>query len=366
MGGGPAGAACGIETARNGLETIIFEKGEHGREKVCGEGLIPDAQRALKQLGVFEEVEKRAKKISKAIIYGWKGEEIPVDMSSMTLQRKKLDQILRDEVENQGGIILYESPIKEVEIREKGVDVKDISGNSYEGDILVLATGADIKLASSLGFEFSRPEAFAVRGYIPNKEDLRDLLFWMDDELSSGYYWAFPCPGNVINVGVGNFGLEKVKLKKLLGGFVRENFDERSVLDMKGAPIRCGLREGPFYSDRVVLVGENVSTTYNLTGEGIGKAMESGMLAGEVINKIKDHYSERGLKEYCLGLEKTKGFHEAYTFALGLMSRPVKNYLFTKLLKYSSKARKTLALIVRKDADPGKVFSFRGFMKNLL
>ena len=43
IGGGPAGTAAGITAARAGLKVILFEKGPHGRDKVCGDGLTPRA-----------------------------------------------------------------------------------------------------------------------------------------------------------------------------------------------------------------------------------------------------------------------------------------------------------------------------------
>ncbi|MFI0528315.1 MAG: FAD-dependent oxidoreductase, partial [Ilumatobacteraceae bacterium] len=36
IGGGPGGAAAAMVAARAGLKVIVFEKGPHGRDKVCG------------------------------------------------------------------------------------------------------------------------------------------------------------------------------------------------------------------------------------------------------------------------------------------------------------------------------------------
>jgi thioredoxin reductase len=41
IGGGPAGAAAAIRAARAGAKVVVFEKGKHGRDKVCGDGLTP-------------------------------------------------------------------------------------------------------------------------------------------------------------------------------------------------------------------------------------------------------------------------------------------------------------------------------------
>ena len=52
IGGGPAGAAAAIQAARHGINVTVFEKAEHGRDKVCGDGLTPRAVGALNDLGI--------------------------------------------------------------------------------------------------------------------------------------------------------------------------------------------------------------------------------------------------------------------------------------------------------------------------
>ena len=52
IGGGPAGAAAAIRAARAGASVVVFEKGPHGRDKVCGDGLTPRAVAALEDLEI--------------------------------------------------------------------------------------------------------------------------------------------------------------------------------------------------------------------------------------------------------------------------------------------------------------------------
>ena len=52
IGGGPAGAATAIRAARAGASVVVFEKGPHGRDKICGDGLTPRAVAALDELKI--------------------------------------------------------------------------------------------------------------------------------------------------------------------------------------------------------------------------------------------------------------------------------------------------------------------------
>ena len=56
VGAGPAGSACAQALARAGLDVVLVDQHDFPRDKVCGDGLIPDTHAALKRLGVYEEV----------------------------------------------------------------------------------------------------------------------------------------------------------------------------------------------------------------------------------------------------------------------------------------------------------------------
>jgi flavin-dependent dehydrogenase len=52
IGGGPAGLAASIAAARAGLSVLVADVNEPPIDRLCGEGLLPDALAALSQLGV--------------------------------------------------------------------------------------------------------------------------------------------------------------------------------------------------------------------------------------------------------------------------------------------------------------------------
>ncbi|HET6315264.1 MAG TPA: FAD-dependent oxidoreductase, partial [Chloroflexota bacterium] len=56
VGAGPAGSACAQWLARAGVDVVLADQHAFPRDKICGDGLIPDAHAALRQLGVADEV----------------------------------------------------------------------------------------------------------------------------------------------------------------------------------------------------------------------------------------------------------------------------------------------------------------------
>lgn len=56
VGAGPGGSSTAAFTARKGLSTLILDRTDFPRDKVCGDGLTPQALYWLDQLGCIDEV----------------------------------------------------------------------------------------------------------------------------------------------------------------------------------------------------------------------------------------------------------------------------------------------------------------------
>ena len=54
VGAGPAGSACAQWLAAAGLDVVLADQHNFPRDKVCGDGLIPDSHAALRRLGVYK------------------------------------------------------------------------------------------------------------------------------------------------------------------------------------------------------------------------------------------------------------------------------------------------------------------------
>ena len=58
VGAGPAGSTVAALTARAGLSTLVIERAQFPREKVCGDCLNPGAWKILDHLGVSELIDR--------------------------------------------------------------------------------------------------------------------------------------------------------------------------------------------------------------------------------------------------------------------------------------------------------------------
>ena len=102
VGAGPAGSACAQWLALRGVDVVLVDQHEFPRDKVCGDGLIPDAHDALQRLGVYDEVMAVAERVPHLGCIGPRGGRIDVPGRLAVLQRRLLDDILKRAAERAG------------------------------------------------------------------------------------------------------------------------------------------------------------------------------------------------------------------------------------------------------------------------
>ena len=176
----------------------------------------------------------------------------------------------------------------------------------------VLATGASAAALHAAGMMTRRAaSAMAARIYVQVEKAQDDhaggaltgalQVVWRKD-LSPGYGWIFPGPQGIFNLGVGTFqdhrraGRERPNLRTMLDTFLAQNRGAQRLLEkgrvlgpLKGAPLRSTLGGARWWRPGLLVCGEAAGSTYDFTGEGIGKALETGMLAAQsLLAGLKD------------------------------------------------------------------------------
>jgi geranylgeranyl reductase family protein len=394
IGAGPAGSACAQMLARAGLHTVLVDQHDFPRDKVCGDGLIPDAHAALRRLGVHDEVMAQAQPAQHVACIGPRGGRVDVPGSVAVLPRKVLDHILVRAAQRAGAALhtplRFEAPLldgsKVVGARLKRGD----EAAEVRAPWVVMATGAppQAMIASEL-CQRRTPTGIALRGYVSNEAmvgRVRALEIVWHKRLKQGYGWIFPCPGGVFNIGVGLgdcFGLagsgrlrmQDVNLRQVFEAFCEIYAPARELMatgtllgELKGAPLRCSL-DGALYSRAGMLAtGEAIGSTYDFSGEGIGKAMQTGMLAAAAI--VKGREQQRGeaavRADYEQGLRALQPRFELYRKASRVNAHPWLADLVIWRARNSPRILRRMSGVLEETANPGNLVSARGFAKLFL
>jgi glycine/D-amino acid oxidase-like deaminating enzyme len=134
IGAGPGGSAAAITAARAGLRVTMFEKGPHGRDKVCGDGLTPRAVAALGELKIDLAPAHRIDGLR--MIAGKKTRELAWPASERfpghgaVWPRQRFDNHLMDVAAEAGAEIRYETEALPVLEGDRVVGV-DAGGERY-------------------------------------------------------------------------------------------------------------------------------------------------------------------------------------------------------------------------------------------
>ena len=300
IGAGPAGSAAAIVAARAGVRVTVFEKGAHGRDKVCGDGLTPRAIAALDHLSIDHSSAHRidglrmiAGKTSRELLWP---ETDRFPGHGGVWPRHRFDTYLMDIALASGADIRFETEALPVLEDGRVVGVQTSSGEQFRAPMTVLAAGAQGAAAKILGAERDPNEPFglAIRAYAPTprhaERHLEACLSLRDEHGTAvpGYGWMFPAGDGTVNIGVGALstmkGFKKLNLNTLLDQYaslVRESWSLGDYIDKPRAwrlPMSCTRRHGPGW----VAVGDAAGFVNPMNGEGIDYGLESGTLAAEL------------------------------------------------------------------------------------
>ena len=373
VGGGPSGAVAGIHLLKNKFKVTLFEKGNKNRNKICGEGLTPESQNILKIVNLYDKVKKFALEVNEMTVFDLSNRPISLKNKYLTLERSMLDLLLREEVEELGGSIIYNSTIVDWFKNRKSVTVEDTSGKKYEGDVLVLATGADNSLSKKGNWITTPYTAVAIRAYGKNTTNCKTLEFYMHRKLFPAYGWVFPLPNNRINIGVYTHKdsgptRDVSKLMKIFYDVLAERYSSSFELlsPLQGWTLQTGLHGKNISDDRVLLVGENIASTYNLSGEGIGPAMKSGFLAAKTIIEADGIFTKSSLCKYEIMIQKELGpMHFGYNKLMKLFKYKPFFTVATWILRRSKRARIMVEEIIDEKITFKKVFRLQSLIGHI-
>jgi geranylgeranyl reductase family protein len=315
VGGGPAGSSAACIIAKSGLSVLLIDKSEFPRDKCCGDGLTTMALRLSEELGLKILNLDNLKVVDEAVIHFPSGrrEVFPLPKKGLfaaVVPRAEYDLALID---------LARELMVDVRLGHKFSSVNfdgertflDIEGlGEVETSFVVAADGAwsPVRRSLNLGKSQSRGEWLAFRQYISGVEtDRNNLHVWFEKDLLPGYAWSFPLPDGKANVG---FGVLKSKHSSAseIAQLARDLLNRDSISKTLGEnikldgrqtawPIPARISSQQLTSGSVIFVGDAAASTDVLTGEGIGQALLTGILAGEAIKSGRSQKTVTSLYE---------------------------------------------------------------------
>ena len=319
VGAGPAGAAAAITLARAGRSVVLLDKATFPRDKICGDGLTTGALRLLEDLGLDPATIPSWQPVEDVVVTSPSGREttFPLPRGAGTYaavaRRTELDAALVD-VARAAGVEVREGHACTAATEQADRVVLDVEGiGPVEARYVIAADGMWSPMRKHLGV--ASPgylgEWHAFRQYFTDvgPRAASELFVWFEPDLLPGYAWSFPLPDGGANVGFGiqrdSGKVERVQDMKRLWPELLERPHIRAVLGPdarpesphRAWPIPARVDDVVLSTARTLFVGDAAAATDAMTGEGIGQALLTGILAAQAIEahgldaaKVTDTY----------------------------------------------------------------------------
>lgn len=301
VGGGPAGAAAAITLADAGREVLVVDKATFPRDKCCGDGLTTLALRLLQELDFDPSTVASWFDVDGVQLRSPSGREmslpLPHDAGSYAAvaRRQDLDAALLQLASSRGADVREGVAMRGLTPHDDHIAVQLDSTTSVRARYVIGADGmwSPTRKALGLNVDGYRGEWHAFRQYRrADGPESRQLWVWFEPDLLPGYAWSFPLPNGVVNVGFGIVRgdsmsgaalaalwrdlLERPHISRVLGEHEPEG-------PHRAWPIPARLPDIGLTGPRTLFVGDAATATDPMTGEGIGQALETGMLAAHAI-----------------------------------------------------------------------------------
>jgi menaquinone-9 beta-reductase len=304
VGAGPAGSAAAVTLARAGREVVVVDKARFPRDKICGDGLTAGALRLLEDLGLDPGAVPSWQRVDDVVVRGPPGQEVTFPLPrqrgtyAAVARRTDLDAALVELARGAGAKVLDGQACTGV-VEGDGEVTATVEGvGDVSAAFLVAADGMWSPVRKHLGLATPgyRGEWHAFRQYFTDvgPRAASELVVWFEPDLLPGYAWSFPLPGNRANVGFGIQRGGKVARVQDMAAIWPELLARPHVRAVLGEaarpesphrawPIPARIDAAVLAGRRTMFVGDAATATDPLTGEGIGQALVTGVLAAEAV-----------------------------------------------------------------------------------
>lgn len=340
IGAGPAGAMAALRLDKDNIPFVILDKDEFPREKICGDALSGKVPHIIRRLSpeLLERFEENCEPLHSygirfiapgnhvfdvPFIEDYDPEKHPVP--GYTVKRDLLDAFMVEEVRKVAGDrLMLNRKVESVDRVEDGFLI-ETTGEKIHAKLLIDSSGT----SSNFSVSYLKPDpqpnktALAVRTYYKGVSSLHPgnfiELYFLEDVLP-GYFWLFPLPDGIVNVGVGirkDVVLKKkINLSAVMDEIINKHplvaprFTDAEMLGKPAAyPLPLGNPRFRISGQAYMLAGDAAHLVDPLTGEGVGNALYSGYIAAEqAIDCLReDRFDEDFMKSYDLRIKRVLG-----------------------------------------------------------
>ena len=302
IGGGPAGGQFARELSAKGYKVLLTERHKSFKDNnfsSAGMTLEPLTEFNIPESVVGAYWENLEIQCSENL-YSWNG----TNNKGVVLDFGRLRQFLADETIKNGSDVLMGHTYLRKQLLEDGVvaSFKTSTGEvEFKAKLLIDGTGPSRRVVYD-GLK-DQPKLICGGGVeylIEVSQEVYDrykksLFFFLGDKWAyKGYSWIFPMENRILKVGAGKIYIQidkedefKGSMKKMTEKIIKEylNIDDYRLIDIHGGTLKYSPSiKDTFYKDRVVAIGDAVSTVNPLGGEGIRYAMQNARLAANYVD----------------------------------------------------------------------------------
>ncbi len=332
IGAGPAGAGTSFFLSKYSIPHIVIDKEIFPRDKVCGDACSGKTALVINRVNPEWLGEILAQPDNYLPSWGIKfvapnGKALDIPFSpkrtpetkapGFTVPRLAFDDFLFNKMASPHCTIMQGALVKSINNTADEVCV-EVTHHATEYEItapvIIGADGDKSIVRKKYLSDNAAPKTYAVglRAYYEgitglHTENFIELHFL--PEMLPGYLWIFPLPNGMTNVGVGilseTIRKRKINLREQMLYAIKNNpqiaprFANAKLIDkIQGWGLPLAIERQPLSGDSFMLTGDAGCLIDPFSGEGIGNALYSGMLAAAAIKEAvgQNNFSAAFLK----------------------------------------------------------------------